>query len=159
MPEENFVEEIIEDVEDIFDPKPGGIIDRYHQEKARREAAQREAENAAEKIEENASFAVKVTPISPEVMIPNAVTIPSGGSVQILPLNKYRYRASISVDTAASKIVLCKDSGSALGGVGFTLASGIIMSLTSRAQLYAFNPGGADVTISVLSEIYAPETS
>jgi len=153
MAEESFVEEIIDDVEDIFQPKPGGLIDRHRQEKARREAAQKEAENAAERVEENASFAVKVTHISPEITITNTVNIAAGASAQILPLSKYRYRATV---IASATVTLAENAGKALGGQGFTLAANTPFIIFSRAQLYAAAAGAA--TVSVLAEVYAPET-
>lgn len=154
---ENPVEEVIHDVEDIFSPKPGGMIDRHRQAEARREAAQREAENAAERVEENASFAVKVTVIKPELVATTVINVASGGTAQILPLNKYRYRATI-IATAA--IVLAPNAGQALGGNGYPLPANTPIVIESRAQLYAYGgsptlPGAA--TVSVIAEIYSPE--
>ena len=153
MPEENIAEVILEDVEDIFHPKPGGMIDRHRQDKARREAAAKEAENAAERVEENASFAVKVTQISPEVTTTNTVSVPAGASAQILPLSKYRYRATI-ISTAT--VTLAENAGKALGGQGYPLPANTPMVILSRAQLYAAASGAA--VVSVIAEIYAPET-
>ena len=151
--EENIAEEIIEDVEDFFHPKPGGIIERHRQEKARREAAQKEAENAAEHVEENASHAVKTAQITPEIITTNSFNVPAGGSVQILPLSKYRYRATVISSVA---VTLAENSGKALSGQGFSLPANTPFTLNSRAQLYA--GGAAAAAVSVLSEIYAPET-
>ena len=153
MAEENIAEEIIEDIEDVFHPKPGGIIERHRQEKARREAAQHEAENAAERVEENASFAVKVAQVTPEVIITNAFNIPANGSAQILPLSKYRYRATI-ISTVT--VTLAENAGKALAGQGFPVPANVPVVILSRAQLYAVATGGAAV-VSVISEIYAPE--
>lgn len=153
MAEENIAEEIIEDIEDVFKPKPGGMIDRHRQEKARREAAAKEAENAAERVEENASFAVKVAQVAPEITTTNAVNVPAGGSAQILPLSKYRYRATV---VASASVTLAENAGKALSGQGFPLAANTPLVINSRAQLYAAASGAA--VVSVLAEIYAPET-
>lgn len=151
--EENIAEEIIEDVEDIFHPRPGGIIDRHRQEKARREAAQHEAENAEEKVEENAAFAVKVAQVTPEVIVTSTYNIPAGNYAQVLPLSKYRYRATV---ISSVTVTLAENSGKALGGQGFPLPANTPVVIFSRAQLYAVASGGAAV-VSVISEIYAPE--
>jgi hypothetical protein len=149
---ESPVEEIIEDVEHIFSPKPGGMIDSWHQAKAQREAAQREAENAAEKIEEKASFAVKVAQLMPSVTAINSINIAAGGYAQVLPMSPYRYKAVI---ISSATIVLAKDSSQALGGTGFSLPANTPITINSRAQLYASAVGAA--VVGVLSEIYAPE--
>lgn len=154
---ENIAEELIEDVEDVFSPKPGGMIDRHRQERARREAAQKEKENIDERVEEPAYKGVKVTPLSPNVFQAITYTIAAGGSAQILALNPYRVRATLLLITAASTAVLSKDSGAALGGVGFTLPTGLPLVLQARGQLYATNPTGASIQISVISEAYSPE--
>ena len=151
--EENIAEEIIEDVEDIFHPRPGGMIDRHRQEKARREAAQHEAENAAEQVDENAAFAVKVTQLSPEITTTNSLNVPAGGSTQILPLSKYRYRATV---IASAAVTLAENPGKALGGQGFPLPAATPFVINSRAQLYAAATGAA--IVSVIVENYAPES-
>jgi len=76
----------------------------------------------------------------------------------LLPNSPYRYRATVIVTTAASSVILGKDSSQALGGVGFALPTGIPLPVYARAQLYAFNPGGAAVVVSVLAELYGPES-
>ena len=154
---EQTVEDIVEDVEEIFLPKPGGMIDRHRQERARKAAAEREAENIAERVEEPSYKGVKTAPMSPQVFQAITYTIPAGGTQQILPLNPYRVRATLLVATAASSVVLAKDSGAALGGVGFTLPTGIPLVLQARAQLYATNLLGSSVQVCVISEAYAPE--
>lgn len=103
---EEMLEHGIEDVEGIFTPKPGGMVDRHRAERARREAAQREQENADERVEERAFRAVKTTLLAPEVMIAQTVTIPAGGNAPILPLSPYRFRATLSLASAAVNNVL-----------------------------------------------------
>lgn len=154
---ENFAEQIIEDVEDLFHPKPGGIVDRHRQERARREAAEQEAENVSQRVEEASYKAVKVAVQSPEVFSPAVFTIGPGGDAQILPLSRYRSRATILVVTAASSIILAKDNGASLSANGLPLPTGIPFTVNGRGQLWAHNPGGATVQVGVLSELYAPE--
>jgi hypothetical protein len=144
-------------IEEKFPPKPGGLVDRHRKREADRKAAEQEAENADEPIEQPSYRAVKVAAQSPEGFSAQTVTIAAGGNAQLLPLSPYRFRATILVVTAASSITLAKDSGAALGGVGFILPTGVPVPVYSRGQLFAFNPGAGSVQVSVMSEIYSPE--
>lgn len=150
------LEDVIEEVEHIFEPKPGGMIDRHRQDKARKEAAQKEREQAEERVEEPSYKAIKTTQISPESFGINIVNVPAGGNVPILPYNPYRYRAVITVLTAASSVILSKDAGSALSGIGFplTTANGPL-PLYGRGQIIGSSP--LAIQVAVISELYAPE--
>lgn len=148
---ENPVEEVVETVEEIFLPKPGGMIDNWHKEKARREAAQREAENSAEKVTESAAYTVKVAQLQPEIFATNVVNIANGGQGQVLPYSRNRYRATIVASVAC---ILSKDQSQALGGIGFPLPANTPIVVNARAQLWASATTGATV-ISILSEMYA----
>jgi hypothetical protein len=128
------------------------MIDSWHKAHAQREAAQREAENAAEKVEERASYAVKVTQLQPEITATNVVNIAAGATQQILPNAPYRYKATI---IASSTLVLSKDASQALGGIGFPLPANVPMVINSRAQLYGSAVGAC--IVGVLTESYAPE--
>jgi len=153
------IDEGVAEAEKLFPPKPGGMVTRFREEKAQREEAARERENQDEKVEQPAFKSVKVTSLSPEVIATNVVQVPAGGQATILPYSPYRARATISIDTAASKVILAKDSSAALGGTGFTYQTAMPpLIVTSRAQLTGFNPGGAAIAVSVLSEMYAPES-
>jgi hypothetical protein len=155
--------DIIEEADDIaedvfhFQPKPGGLVDRERKARAKREEAQHEKENIDAGIEQASYKAVKTAQQSPEVFAPQLITIQPGASQQLLPLSKYRYRATIILSTAASTVILCKDNGAGISGNGFPLASGIPLPVSARAQLYGFNPGGAAIQVGVLAELYAPE--
>lgn len=155
-PLEEIVEEVETVVEHVFEPRPGGMVDTWHKEKARREAAQREAENAAEKVQEGAAYAVKVTQLQPEVTTVNIVTVPAGATAMLLPASPFRYRASISVVTTGKTALLSRDNGQALGGVGFPVVQGNPpFIVNSRAQLWAFNSDVNAIQVAVLSESYA----
>jgi hypothetical protein len=157
-PVEEMVEKIGEDVTDlVFNPRPGGMVDRWQREKARKEAAAKDRENEAERVEGPSYKAVKTTQQTPEVVSTNLITIQPGAIALILPNSPYRYRASLLVVTTASSVILSKDQGTALGGIGFPLPSGIIMVLQNRAQLWGYNSGGSAIQVAALAEIYAPE--
>lgn len=138
--------------------RPGGIVDSFRREKARREAAEKERENQAEPVEQAAFKAVKVTTLAPEVFSSVTYTIAPGGNAPVLPLYPYRARAVLLVITPAATVILSKDQGVATSGVGFMLPYGIPVTLTGRGQLYALNNTAGIVQVSVIAESYAPES-
>lgn len=159
-------DDITGDVEDtliggaelLFPPKPGGLIDRTRQERARRAQMLHEKENIDQRVEGASYKAVKTANQTPETFTAVTYTILPGGSAPVLPLNPYRNRSVIMVITAGGAVVLSKDNGNAISGAGFALPAGMQLVLTTRAQVYALNTSGsATVQVSVLSEIYAPE--
>jgi hypothetical protein len=160
MAEENIITETVQEAEHViqeFLPRPGGMIERFRQERARREETEHERENTDARIEAASYKAVKVAQQSPEVFIAITYTILAGGSAPILPLSPYRNRATILVITSAATVILAKDNGNAISGTGFALPVGIPLILTTRAQVYAFNNTGSTVQVSVITESYAPE--
>ena len=154
MNEENPVEAVIEDIEDIFQPRPGGLIDRHRRERARREAAEAEQRQENEHIEEPSWKTVKVAQVQPEVTRVNTVQVPAGGTAMVLPLSKYRYRATI---IASGVCLLAADAGQALGGTGFPIPANTPLVITSRAQLWAYNFTGAAIPVTSIVELYGPE--
>jgi hypothetical protein len=119
---EDIVSEVIDDVEELFTPKPGGMIDRHHQEQARRQAAQQEKQNIDQRIEESSYKAVKTAPQSPESFSPISFTIQPGGTQQILPLSPYRYRAVVMVNETAVETDTPANSGTVNApGAGATI--------------------------------------
>lgn len=152
-PVTELIEEVGEAVEHtVFRPRPGGLVDTWEKEQARKKAAAEEAVNTAEAIQGPSYRAVKVAQDQPEVFAITQASIPAGGVAMVLPNSPYRYRATI-VSTAT--VVLAKDQGAALGGVGFPLPANTPLVLNGRAQLWGFASGAA--VVSIISEIYAPE--
>jgi hypothetical protein len=146
-----------EEIEEVFPPKPGGLVDRHRQKMATRHAEEQEALNTAERVEAPSYKAVKVAPDSPEVFAANTVNVPSGGNQMILPASPYRSRATI---VTSSPILIGKDASQVTGGNGFPLAANTMLVVSARGQLWAYGgsatvPGAA--TVNVLAEIYAPE--
>jgi hypothetical protein len=148
------VEEVIEEA---FPPKAGGLVDRARKRAAKEEAEKQEYLNVAERVEQASYKAVKTAQESPEGFSAITFTIPPGGNAPILPLSKYRYRATVFVITAGATVILAKDSGAAVSGVGFTLPYGFPVPFMTRAQVYAYNNTAGIVQVSVAAEIYAPE--
>jgi len=240
-PVHELVEKVSEEITDMtFDPRPGGIIDRFQKEKARKQARDEENRHEDEPINDAAYTAVKVAQEAPEVVATNLVTIPSLGIGQLLPSSPYRYRAFLMLPTpagivnalslistpavpastinavnytnqpynvtitggtltavtvngqtvgttagtyivpaggtiavtysvaptwtwapvyspAAATVTVSRDQGSALGGLGFTLPSGTIMTVQNRAQLWGFNPNSFNIQVATFSEMYGPK--
>ena len=154
---EKAVETVIGDVEELFPPKPGGLVDQWRKRKAAEAAAAQEAEQEAVPVEQPAYRAVKVAPESPEVVSPITYTIAPGASGMILPNSPYRYRATVLVVTSSATAILARDQGQAIGQNGFVLPAGVPLPLYSRAQLWAYNNTGSTIQVSVIAEIYAPE--
>jgi len=159
----DIVEQVEEKIEEIveFPYRPGGLIDRHRQERARREAIQKQREQEQEPVEEDAYKAVKVVVLSPDVISGQTISIGPGVQAMILPAMPYRYAATVMLVPITGQtptVILAKDAGQALSGVGFTLVAGVPMRVNSRAQMFAFNPSGSlTIQVSVLAEIYAPQ--
>lgn len=152
-------EAIAELIEDPYPPKPGGLVDKHRKRVAAEQAEVEGETQELERIEQPSYRAVKVAPESPEVFAAITYTISAGATAPILPLNKYRYRATVMVITASGSVVLAKDNGNAISGVGFVLPVNVPVVLFSRAQVYAFNNTQSSVQVSVMMESYAPEKS
>jgi hypothetical protein len=151
------IEAAEEEINELFPPKPGGLVDRYRKKAAEEEARRDEERNIAEKIEQSSYRAVKVAQQSPEVISALTYTIAPGQYAPVLPMSPYRFRATVQVITTGGTVVLAKDSGNAISGTGYGLLYAQPFTLYSRAQLYAFNNGASAVQVSVLAELYAPE--
>lgn len=150
---ESPVEVLIEDVEKIFSPRPGGLVEKHREERARREAAAEVAANAAVPVTEPTFKAVKVVILAPEITATNQVSIPAGGTAMILPYNPQRKSAFI---VTSANIILAKDQSQALGQVGFPLtAANGPFPVNSRAQLWAFAAGAT--VVNTYAESYDAE--
>jgi len=148
---EDIIDDVIDAVEDLFPHKPGGMIDRMRAEDARREAAQKEREQAAEHIEERSYKAVKIVQLGPEISNVNIVNIPAGGTQMILPNSPYRFFA---VFVSSVAITIGKDQGQALSG-GYPIAPNVPFQVNSRAQIWA--SAATPAVVSIYTESYGPE--
>jgi hypothetical protein len=151
------VDAVAEEVNELFPPKPGGLVDRYRQKAALERAREDEEKNLAEKIEQPSARAVKVAQQSPEIFALATFTIPAGGYAPILRGDPHRFRATIFVITSAATVILCKDAGAAISGNGATLPYGLPLPVNGRGQLYGYNNTGTTLQVSVVAELYAPE--
>lgn len=145
-------------VEETFKPKPGGLVDTHRKNKARRDEAQREKENADERVEEPSYKAIKTTNLAPESISTVTYNVAQGARQLILPLNKYRHRATIQIQTTSGFGLICKDESSAVGGIGYILGNFQPLILETRGQVWFQNQFGGTCIICVISEFYAPES-
>jgi hypothetical protein len=151
------IEAAEEEVNELFPPKPGGLVDRYRRKAAEEEARRDEERNIAEKIEQPSYRAVKVAQQGPESLALATFTIAPGGYAPVLRGDSYRFKATVLVITAGATVILCKDAGAAISANGATLPYGLPLPTSSRAQLYAYNNTAGTVQVSVIAELYAPE--
>lgn len=157
MPDE-IVDVVEEAEEEIFPPRPGGIVDRHRKRVAREKAEADAVENEGNPVEERAVRAVKTAVIAPEIIRAITHTIGPGQAGMVLPLNEYRARATVKVVTAGAQVLLSPDQGAALGGTGYPLAAADgPLPVGARGQLWAANTSDDVVQVAALSEVYAPE--
>lgn len=153
----DIIKEAAEEIEEIFTPKPGGMIDRHRQERAKKEAAAEEAINESERIEAPSYKAVKTINQSPESMSAQGYNVPQGGRQLLLPDNPYRHRAIIQIQTNTGSGYICKDEGSCVSLNGYLLGNFQPLIIETRGQVWFQNNFGGMCLVYVLAEFYAPE--
>jgi hypothetical protein len=144
-----------EEIEQAFQPKPGGMVDTLRKQRAQAEADAQQAEHEREEIQERASKAVKVAVESPEQVSATTFNLAPGGSALILPASDFRSSAKILVNTSGGEVYLSPMQNSAEGSYGFLLPAGLLLPVSTRGLLYAANPGATAVQVSVIAESYA----
>jgi hypothetical protein len=146
-------------LDEAFPHKPGGLVDQHRKREAARQAEIQVQEDADEPIQQRAYKAVKVAPESPESVSGQTFAIGPGQTAMILPSSAFRVSADVLVQPVtgqAPAVTLAKDSGAALGSVGFLLPAGLIKTFRTRGQVWASNATATTVQVSVMSEYYAP---
>jgi hypothetical protein len=140
------------DVEELFPPKPGGMVDS-----ARKAATASSPVDAPEvEVQDQGYAAIRVVPQAADSFAARSLNVPGGGTAILLPEDRNRKRATVLVATASSTVVLSQSSGNADNGKGFTLPTGVPLPVEGKGMLYVNNPGTTVVQVSVLSELYAP---
>jgi hypothetical protein len=142
------------DLEDLFPPRPGGMVD------SARKAAQTAADAIPGSDDVEAAdgdySAIRVVPQAADTFTARSVNVPAGGTSMLLPEDLNRKRATILVSTSSATVVLSQSRGNADNGVGFTLPAGVPLPVEAKGMLYVSNAGASSVSVSVLSELYAP---
>lgn len=159
----NIIRDLETRVEDeIFSPRPGGMVDTFRKREAALRAAEAEQQNTDQPVQERAYRAVKVALESPEVLSAQTITIQPGQFAMVLPQNPMRYRATVkfvSNGSAQANAVVARDSSAALGRNGYMLSYGETLVTHTRAAVYVFNADTAAISVSVLAELYASQVS
>lgn len=134
--------DLVEDIEDeiavLFPPKPGGMVDRWRKEHAKRQAEEEEARNTSERVEERGYKAVKTVHLSPEVIAAIPITIPALTSALLLPLSPYRYRSTVNIVTPSVNGIQANPGA----GHSLTYILPYPTSLESIVATYTNNSGG-----------------
>jgi len=137
-----------------YAPAPGGMVDTARKAKA---AAQAQAHGTmkAEGDKPREAKPVKVHEEDAQVFTARSLVLGPGTSMLLLPQDKNRKRATITVVTASATAVLSPSESSAQLGNGFILPTGLLLPVESQGILYVGNPTGANLQVTALMEMYA----
>jgi hypothetical protein len=141
---EDAVNAIVHDAEELFPPRPGGLVDRHRQRKAAEEAA-REAGAAGEvaQLGRNKVRAVRTVVESPDLGGTPSIVLSAGNpTARLLPRDSHRRSAVIlAID---NDVYLTTDpglaanlAGTAIGTGGFYLPKGTPVPITNTAEWFA----------------------
>jgi hypothetical protein len=138
------VDALVHDAEELFPPRPGGMVDRHRKQKAAEEAA-REAGRDSDVAElgRDKVRAVRTVVESPDLGGTPSVVLSSGNPVlRLLPRDSHRKAAVIlAID---NDVYLTTDEGlartlqgNATGAGGFYLPAGTPIPVTDTAEWWA----------------------
>jgi hypothetical protein len=138
------ISEIVEDAEDLFPPKPGGLVDRHRKRKAAEEAAREDgSDTTTETTGRNKVRAVRTAAEAPNLSGVSTVLLTAAQPVRrLLPRDENRRSAVVlAVD---NDVYVTTDPGMAINVAGaatntgpFYLPAGIAIPIDSQAEFYA----------------------
>jgi hypothetical protein len=146
---------IIEDAEELFPPKPGGMVDTARKQKAA-QAQDAATPATGETVADQGYNAIRTVVQAADTYSARTLNVGAGVTSILLPEDRNRKRATILVSTASATIVMSQNQGNAANGTGFTLPSAVPLVTEGKGILYVYNPGDSAVQVSVLAELYAP---
>ena len=161
-------EKVLDDIAEIFPPKPGGLIDRARKEEAARKAAIKQVEEeVADKIEDRAYRAVKVADEMPEDASAHTFVVSDASGIQrLLGQDMLRRRAVVlTLDqpvVIATGLAEASDSNNPAAGTAAVSASGFVLPinvplvLETRHEIWVTPTSATATRVSVLVEKYAP---
>lgn len=156
---ENAVKALVHDAEELFPPRPGGLVDRHRRRKAAEDAA-REAGAAteAEELGRARVRAIRVTVQAADTAAAQCVLLTAAQPVaRLLPRDEHRRSAVIlaidnDVYIASDPGTAASLQGGAAGTAGFYLPAGTPVPVASGAELWAAATTTASSSrVSVLS--------
>ena len=148
------VELVDETVEDLFPPKPGGLVDRHRKRMAEEAEKERLIEDAP--VPDSPYTAVRVRPEAPDLGGAYVVTVSSSNPVaQLLPKDAQRRSAVIiAVDNdvwiSYSQGTAAGLAGTSTGGSAFYLPAGIGIPVDSRQQVFVSSTVSSSSRVSVI---------
>ena len=151
---EAVVEAVDETVEDLFPPKPGGLVDRHRKRMAEEAERERAIEDAP--VPDSPYTAVRVRPEAPDLGGAYVVNVSSSNPVaQLLPKDAQRRSAVVvAVDNAMwisySQGTASGAAGSGSGTTAFYLPQGIAIPIDSRQIVYVSSTTAGPSRISVI---------
>ena len=143
-----------EATEDLFPPRPGGLVDRHRKRLAEEEEKRRQIEDAP--IPDSPYTAVRVRPEAPDLGGAYVVTVSSSNPVAVLlPKDAQRRSAVIiAVDNdmwiSYSQGTAAGIAGSATGGSAFYLPQYIGIPIDSRQIVYVSSTTAGPSRTSVI---------
>lgn len=151
---EAVVEVADEATEDLFPPRPGGLVDKHRKRLAEEEEKRRQIEDAP--VPDSPYTAVRVRPEAPDLGGAYLVTLNTGNPVaQLLP--KDAQRRSAVVIAVDNDVWLSYSQGTASGiaggttGSAFYLPKGIGIPVDSRQQIFtSYTTDSGDSRVSVI---------
>ena len=136
-------DEVDDDIEDLFPPKPGGLVDRHRRRKAAEEQAKEEGQTSTvESLGRNKVKAVRTVIDSPDIARATSVLLTSAVPVaRLLPRDSHRKSAVVlAVD---NDVYVTSDQGTAWNIAGastnvgaFYLPAGIAVPVVSTDELF-----------------------
>ncbi len=140
---EQAVETLVKDAEELFPPKPGGLVDRHRKRKAAEEAARENGQAIIEETGRHQVKAVRTTIEAPNLSgVSTVLLTPANPTARLLPRDVHRRSAVIlAID---NDVYVTTDPGMAINVAGtatatgpFYLPAGIAIPVDSQAEFWA----------------------
>ena len=151
---EAIIEAVDEAGDELFPPKPGGLVDRHRRRKAEEAERERQIEDAP--VPDSPYTAIRVRNEAPDLGGAWVVTVSSSNPVaQLLPKDAQRRSAVvIAVDNdvwiSYSQGTASGLAGTSTGGSAFYLPAGIGIPIDSRQQVFVSSTSASASRISVI---------
>jgi len=145
--------------EDLYPPRPGGLVDTARKTKAAQESAARDQaeKDAAAKPRKTKPVTVKIR--QPNLFGAKTINLAEGQSTMAMPADPNRKRGKLNLLTASASVLIARDRSSADMGSGYTLMSGQPPEeFEHTREVWVNNPSNStSIQVSVYTESYDQE--